>query len=114
MSACIKVSKEVLERQYRNSFHRVETSTESVLDSVRQHTMEVESVIGEYCEKQQISRNAYVSSISNIIKSKRNNAWKFIYELDNDKFQNDLDLAKKYSIGKNIHRKSKNYRGRNY
>lgn len=73
MAACIKVTNEVLERQYRKSFHRVETSTESVLDSVRHHTMEVESIIGKYCEKKRISWNVYVSSISNIIKSKHNN-----------------------------------------
>lgn len=107
MTACIKGTVEVLERQYRKSFTTVETFTEPVLASVRQHTMEAESIIGEFCEKKKVSPFAYVSSISNIIKSKRNNVWEFINELDNDQFQEYLNLAIKHSTEKNMQRKSK-------
>lgn len=96
MTACI----EVLERQYRKSFN-----TESILTSVRNHTREIESVIGEYFEKKRISQNAYVSSISNIIKVKQNNVWKFLNELDTD-FQNYTNLAMKYGIVISLHCKS--------
>lgn len=42
---------DVIERQYRKSFNTVETSTESVLASVCNHTMEIESKWGMLWEK---------------------------------------------------------------
>lgn len=47
-SASVKGIIDVLERRYSKSFATVENSVETVLTSVRQHTMEIESVIGEY------------------------------------------------------------------
>lgn len=51
MTACIKRTTEVLKRQYRKSIYIVSTSKESVLSLAWQHTIEIESVIGEYCGK---------------------------------------------------------------
>lgn len=78
MTACIKGTIDVLERQYRKYFNTVETSTESVLASVSNHTMVIASVIGEYYEKKRIARNEYVCCISHIIKAKRNDIWNVI------------------------------------
>lgn len=55
MTACMKGTVAVLERQYRKSCDTVETSTESVLASVKQHAMKVESVIREYCKEKKLS-----------------------------------------------------------
>lgn len=43
MAACIKGTTEVLRKQYSKSFYTVETSTESVLTLVQQHTREIEN-----------------------------------------------------------------------
>lgn len=106
MTACLKGTVSVLERQYRQSFLTVETTTESVLSSVRQHTMEVESVIGEYCERKKVSPNAYVSSIGHIIKAKRNDVWNYVNGLEDTTFQQYLDVAMRYSTRMRMGRKT--------
>lgn len=93
ITACLKGTVEVLNRQYEKSFTTVEASSVSVLTSARQHTMLAESIIGEFCEKKKHAPNAYVSSISDIIKAKRNKVKEFIDELDADQFQKYLKLA---------------------
>lgn len=39
-------------------------------------------IIGEFCERQKIAPNVYVSCISDVIKAKRNKVSKFIGDLD--------------------------------
>lgn len=51
INACLKGTVEILSiRQYTKSFDTVDDNCKSVLLSVRQHTMLVGSVIGEFCE----------------------------------------------------------------
>lgn len=64
--------------------------------------MEVESVIGEYCEKE-VSPRAYVSSLSNIIQFKRSNIWILINEPDDNKFQQYFDWVIQYSVENSNH-----------
>lgn len=80
--ACLKVTEEVLSKQNKKLFTTVETSSKSLLISVRQHTMLAKRIIGEFCERQKIAPNVYVSCISDVIKAKRNKVSKFIGDLD--------------------------------
>lgn len=69
-TACLKRIVEVFSRLSEKSFTTVEVSSQSLLTSVRQHTIPSESIISEYCERQSLAPNAYVSSISDVIKAK--------------------------------------------
>lgn len=60
---------EVLSRQCAKSFTMIEASSKSLLISVRQHTMLDENLIDESCERKKLAHNAYVSSISDVIKA---------------------------------------------
>lgn len=57
-------------------------------------------------KRKKTSPNAYVSSISNIIKAKRNNVWSYINGLEESTLQRYLDVAMQYSTEKNENRKT--------
>lgn len=97
MTACLKGIVEVLNRQYEKSFTTVAASSPSLLTSVREHTMLAESIIGDFCERKKITHNAYVSSISDVIKAKQNQVRKFIDDLDAEQFKKYLRMAMIYS-----------------
>lgn len=52
-----------------------------------------ESIIGEFCDRKKLAPNAYVSSISDVIKVKRNQVRKLIDDLHTEQFNEYLQLA---------------------
>lgn len=62
----------VIQRQYTVSFARVDKLRTDALASARLHTMEAESVFGEYSGRKQSSSTLDTFTISNLIKANRN------------------------------------------
>lgn len=115
---CLKVTVEFLSKQYHKSFDTVEASSQSLLTSVRQHTMSAESIISEFCERRNLAPNDYISSISDIIKAERNKNREFI-DLNTKQLTDYLKLALTYRREKTIlkkfrHQEAVDENARNY
>ena len=93
MESCLESIINVLQRQYRRQYENFDRIVEAGLSSSRQHTMDAESVIGEFGELIRTCPNMNVLTISNLLKGKRNKIPEFLLGCDDTTLANLVKLA---------------------
>ena len=83
LDSCYKSIIGVLNRQYKMQFSQSDYLKEVDLTSARQHTMDAESIIGEFSEFNKSKRNI---TVSNLIKGKNNGTKEFLTKCADSEF----------------------------
>ena len=87
----------VLERQYRRQFENEDKIVEARITSGRSHTMDAESIIGEFNALTRSSPNMNVLTASNMIKGKRNGIPQFLLDCTDSRLKRLIMLARHHS-----------------